>query len=641
MTLATYDFSTIGQSKTTTRWGKAFDRFTQNLTIDSKETGIGPLKLYKSQQLFMDQIAVGLDQDIHDFTVLKARQLGQSTVTLALDMFWPAVFPGTQGALVTDDEGNRDQFRETLNRYHKGLPKGYRIKQSVHNRNLLAFSNGSRLHYLVAGVKKKGSYGQGRGLSLVHATELSRYADGKAWASFMSSLAEQNPNRLYIKESTARGYDNIFPEVWEEAVGSTEKLAIFIGWWGKETYRIEQNTRAYDAMMANAPLKDDELEKMEKVKKEYNVDICLEQVAWYRAKEKDLLSEDEGYIAQEFPWTANEAFQETGKPFFPRKSINLFLQRSANAGYLGYRFHMGNTFDTMEVEQIKPGPGARHVELRVWEQPSRFGRYAIGADPAYGSSNMESVWHDYFAINVIRCYADRVVQVAEYATTDINPAQFAWVLAHLGGYYGNVRLNLEINGPGGAVFQELQHVQRELRTGPRAANARAKGIDKTFDNIAAYLYHRIDSLGAGYAYHFKSNQDSKAQIYMRLKDYMIQTMIDIKSLRLVEEMEKIVSDHGWIGAGGRHHDDRTFSLALALKAHDDWLRPTLNAEGQTFEKVREKEAEQKRILEGAAGKSTVLQSHIIQQHFANAQKPKYPMAGEWAFQIREGKLRSA
>lgn len=640
MTLATYDFSTIGQSAKTTRWGGAFNKFTSNLTIDSKETGVGPLKLYKSQQLFMDQIAVGLDNDIHDFTVLKARQLGQSTVTLALDLFWPAVFPGTQGALVSDDEANRDQFRETLSRYYEGLPKGYRVKQRVHNRNLFSFSNGSRLNYLVAGTKKKGSFGQGRGLSLVHATELSRYGDAKAWASFVSALAEQNPNRLYIKESTARGYDNIFPEVWERAIDSTEQLAIFIGWWAKETYRIEQNTRQYDAMMSE-PLTDDEHEKIKKVKDEYNVEIGLEQVAWYRAKEKDLLSKDEGYVAQEFPWTADEAFQETGKPFFPRKSINVFLQRSANAGYLGYRFHMGETFDTMEVEQIKPGPGARHVELRVWEQPSRFGRYAIGADPAYGSAERESSWHDYFAINVLRCYADRVVQVAEYAVTDINPARFAWVLAHLGGYFGNVRLNLELNGPGGAVHQELLHVQRELKSGPRAANARAKGIDKTFDNIAAYLYHRMDSLGAGYAYYFKSTQDSKSQIYMRLKDYMIQNMIDIRSLRLVEEMEKIVSDHGWIGAGGRHHDDRTFSLALALKAHDDWLRPTLNAEGMTYEKVREKEAEQKRIMDGSVGKATVLSSHIISTHFANARKPVYPMAGEWDFQIREGKLRSA
>lgn len=558
MTLATFDYEAIGQSGKTTRWGAMFAKFVDNLTIESKETGVSKLKLYKSQQLFMDQVAIGLDQGIHDFTILKARQLGQSTVTLAIDLFWTAVFPGTQGALVTDDEGNRDQFRETLSRYHEGLPKGYKVKQRVHNRNLLSFTNGSRLHYLVAGTKKKGSFGHGRGLSLVHATELSRYGDAEAWASFVSALAEQNPNRLYIKESTARGYDNIFPEVWEEAVDSTEKLAIFIGWWAKETYRIEKDTRQYDAMMST-PKTDEELEKVEKVKKEYNVDITDEQIAWYRAKEKDLLSKDAGYVAQEFPWSAEEAFQETGKPFFPRKSINFYFQRSAKSAYLGYRFHMGTSFDTMEVEQIKPGPGAKHVELRVWEQPSPFGRYAIGADPAYGSSMQDNSWHDRFAINVIRCYADRVVQVAEYATTDINPAQFAWALAHLGGYYGNVRLNLEINGPGAAVFQELQHVQRELRNGPRAANARKRGIDRTFDNIAAYLYHRIDSLGSGYAYHFKSNQDSKAQIYMRLKDYMIQNMVDIRSLRLVEELEKIVSDNGWIGAGGRNKDDRTFS----------------------------------------------------------------------------------
>lgn len=61
----------------------------------------------------------------------------------------------------------------------------------------------------------------------------------------------------------------------------------------------------------------------------------------------------------------------------------------------------------------------------------------------------------------------------------------------------------------------------------------------------------------------------------------------------------------------------------------------------TFAKSQEKESEQKRLMESATGKSTVLSSHIIANHFEKMKKADYPMPGEWQFEIKEGKLRSA
>ena len=47
----------------------------------------------------------------------------------------------------------------------------------------------------------------------------------------------------------------------------------------------------------------------------------------------------------------------------------------------------------------------------------------VGADPAYGSSD----WADRFCIQVYRCYADGLDRVAEFATSELNTYQFAWV----------------------------------------------------------------------------------------------------------------------------------------------------------------------------------------------------------------------
>src|SRR5260370_4282543 len=81
--------------------------FCSHLTIDSKESGVGPLNLYRAQRRLLEEVCEGLDRGVRHFLVLKARQLGISTVSLALDLLWLSVHPGTQGALITDDDGNR------------------------------------------------------------------------------------------------------------------------------------------------------------------------------------------------------------------------------------------------------------------------------------------------------------------------------------------------------------------------------------------------------------------------------------------------------------------------------------------------------------------------------------------------------
>jgi hypothetical protein len=75
----------------------------------------------------------------------------------------------------------------------------------------------------------------------------------------------------------------------------------------------------------------------------------------------------------------------------------------------------------------------RLATLKIWEEPIDTAYYVIGADPAYGSSD----WADRFCIQIFRCYADGLDQVAEFATSELNTYQFAWVIAHLAGAYKN------------------------------------------------------------------------------------------------------------------------------------------------------------------------------------------------------------
>lgn len=101
-----------------------FYKFCKELKVETKELGIQRLghRLLGSQTYVMEEIAKGLNNNIHFFVILKGRQLGITTISLALDLYWHFKNPGFQGTLTTDTEENRDQFRTTLAMYMDGLP---------------------------------------------------------------------------------------------------------------------------------------------------------------------------------------------------------------------------------------------------------------------------------------------------------------------------------------------------------------------------------------------------------------------------------------------------------------------------------------------------------------------------------------
>ena len=100
-------------------WMQCFLEFLGGMTISSKELDAArpvPLLdvLYSAQYRFLQEIADGLANGVRDYKILKSRQLGISTISLALDVFWASVHDRLQGAIITDTDGNRDKFRILL-----------------------------------------------------------------------------------------------------------------------------------------------------------------------------------------------------------------------------------------------------------------------------------------------------------------------------------------------------------------------------------------------------------------------------------------------------------------------------------------------------------------------------------------------
>jgi hypothetical protein len=135
-------------------------------------------------------------------------------------------------------------FRTTLSMYMDGLPKEFKIPAIGHNRNQLSLKNRSRLFYQVAGLRAKGSLGRGKAITYLHGTETSSWGDEEGLASLLASLAENNPDRLYLFESTARGF-NMFHDMYKTAQRAKTQRAIFCGWWRNEFYSVDAKSNIY------------------------------------------------------------------------------------------------------------------------------------------------------------------------------------------------------------------------------------------------------------------------------------------------------------------------------------------------------------------------------------------------------------
>jgi len=541
-----------------------FYRFCRELKVETKELGIQRLgqRLLGSQTYVMEEVAKGLNQGTHFFVILKGRQLGITTISLALDLYWHFKNPGFQGTLTTDTEENRDQFRTTLAMYMDGLPPEFKIPLMTHNRNQMVLKNRSRLFYQVAGLRAKGSLGRGKGITYLHGTETSSWGDEEGLASLLASLAEKNPNRLYLFESTARGF-NMWHDMWQVAKKARTQKAIFCGWWRNELYAADPKSDVYKVYW-DGKLSPEEKEWTREVKKLYQVEINTRQIAWWRWKLNEGLK-DEALMYQEFPPTEDYAFIMTGSSFFSHTRCTDQAKVAKQLMPRNYRFSMGQYFEDTELIQSTE----RMATLKIWEEPIDNAYYVIGADPAYGSSD----WADRFCIQIYRAYADGLDQVAEFATSEINTYQFAWIICYLAGAYKNSTLNLEVNGPGQAVINEMRNLRRQAQT---MEPKKARRLDDVLSHMQHYLWRRNDSLGGvSNSLGYLTTHSSKERMLNYFKDYFERGMMNVYSMDLLEEMKSVVRDQGSIAAYGRNKDDRVIATALACVAYAEQLMPRL------------------------------------------------------------------
>lgn len=599
--------------------------FLNNCYIQSKDYGRISLgkNLYWGQKQFITTVFDALEQDKHDIYCLKSRQLGASTGSRALLMFLLGMADGLKGGIVFDTEPSKQEARSELVAMINDLPKAMAFPTiTSDNRYGMTLSNGSKVSFFAAGTSKRkssGTLGRSFGLSLSHASELCSYENEEGLEAYRNSLSDENPDRLYLWESTGRGFNQWY-DMWKDARRDIDHCAcLFLGWWSKDSQRIAKDQPDFERYGTQAPT-DRELRRIREVRERYGFQIDPEQLAWVRRRmdpgaqqEGDAPVEYEGNVLRlaEQAWVEEDAFQYTGSVFFAPETLTEQANRFASKRFKTYMFTSGLEFvDT----KVFPAPNSRSIELKVWDEPQPDAIYVLSADVAHGSNED----NDRSAFQVLRCYADGVDQVAEYAWPLIGTRPYAWVILAVAGWYAeqgaDIYLIVELNGPGSAVWDEITYLKHHIAMGYQPRAIEERGLKNIFRNVKNYIYSRPDSLAAGKALQWKTTAGSgpsgKVRLMERCRDFFDNGMLHIRSWDTLDEMKKITRSGDTIGAEGKNKDDRVVSLALGIRCWEERVRRGLSSQQRT----RANEAARKAA--SITDQSLLYSNHMLENFFS-------------------------
>lgn len=289
------------------------------LKIKTKSGALKPF-VFNQAQMY---IHTRLEQQLQDIgkvraLILKGRQQGCSTYVGGRFYHKSSLRFGTSVYILTHEQAATDNLFGMAQRYHKYTPLKPTLGKS--NAKEMVFSKLDGGYKVgTAGVKAGGRSGTAQ---LFHGSEVAFWPNDTDQFSGVVQNIPDEPGTEIILESTANGVTGEFYERWQQAeAGIGEYIAIFVPWFWDPGYkkRVPEDFKLYEAKQHE----DDTLTEVEYAALHGLTD---QQMYWRRMKIHEL---GPVKFMQEYPATADEAFQTTGHDSFI-KPIDVLRARKAN-----------------------------------------------------------------------------------------------------------------------------------------------------------------------------------------------------------------------------------------------------------------------------------------------------------------------
>lgn len=541
------------------------------------ETKAGTLEPFKpnDQQLFILNLVSAL-RELNlpvKLIILKARQIGMSTLGAALLFHATSLWPHRHSKVVAHDLDTTELLFDKSKLFYSKLPEEPLLRPPTekYGRKGIIFAAPlhSRITLTTAGNDEVGT---GATIQNLHGSELSKWEHPhKVMTSVMQTIPPPsvNPNTMVIFESTANGYGDSFHELylgakenkeqlikdlhdnWNDRAKIKELLAshprdlefipVFFPW-----HEFKEYTDAIpDEKWFKGSLTPEELELKARYK------LTIGQLAFRRRKIRELANNEaakpEDLFRQEYPSNDIEAFLATGQNYF--SATELQKMKPGSPVYKGRLIETQQfDYEKYKVSHTDPETGKYvpemqedpYGELTVWQKPEEYHQYAIGVDVAMGERDN----NDYSVIEVFD--KETGLQVAEWWGR-VHPDILARYAVQLGAWYNEAIVAIERNGLGVAAVTSLQNT---LYSFPYIQNS---------SNFAVIQEAPTEMWG------WPTTQVTKPQIINDMAKLIRDREVKFQSQKLLHEALAFRQEGTKFAAPEGKHDDCVMAVAICLR----------------------------------------------------------------------------
>jgi hypothetical protein len=353
----------------------------------------------------------------HKFLILKARQMGVSTLFLLWHLDATLFTPNTSTAIIAHRRDSLKYLFRIIRLAYRTCPDAIQLADGrIWRKPVASFDTANELYfkdldstiYVALEVRSDTVH-------RCHVSEAHHIKDAEnVLAATMGALV---PGGVLTMETTANGMGGVFYDLWNEAeAGESDFMPLFYGYQFHEDYRM--------------PVPKDFTLTPEEEKYMAVPGMHLEALSWRRMKMREPGMRE--LFKQEFPANAQEAFLTSGRSPFDREKVEDWVIRAP-------------------IESQMEG------RLLYWIKPIKDRRYIVAVDCASGAGEErqdggKDNGTDYSAIMVIDC---ETLQLAARFRGKWPYPKLHHIVYKLGREYNDGYIAIESEGHGLTVINNL------------------------------------------------------------------------------------------------------------------------------------------------------------------------------------------
>lgn len=499
------------------------------------------------------------------YIILKARQMGISTLIEALAYWWTSTHRYVTTVIIAHEKNAVNALYKMFRRYYEYSHPHFKPDRKYNTKAELVFdvSDEVKKQCDEEGVSPPGlqseiktmvaADGKGRAdnINFFHGSEVAFWDDSADIVSSALQAVPMAPESFVFLESTANGIGGYFYDEWQLAKrGESQFTPLFFPWHQHHKYEMP----ATDEEIGNL---DEEEQALYELFEENGYDRAAwpRKIAFRRRKKLEFRTDPKKFY-QEYPSTPEEAFLASGRPVFEtrvlQKMEKIALDAADSKPYMCGDIMKNpdtssqNKFIFREIRrvgEIDPSP------LRVWWLPEKGKKYVLGVDVSEGIEIESSKGRepDYSVIDVFDVEARKTV--ARWRGY-IDPDLLGGVVFAIGKFYNDALVGVEVNNHGIATAAHLKNnFYRNLYM-------RETAEDDQF---------QVRTTKFGWTTNKKTKPIMISELQRSIREGDI---IDLDIVFIREAMSYVKKDDGSMAAQEGQHDDTVMAKAIALQMAD-------------------------------------------------------------------------